>query len=166
MTFLVILLLVWAKAFLIWKMKEPRRKDMVLLKKVHKIAASTAFLIMLKCIHGHINVNVKINMQMRHSTCHFAGVTSDVLLYSNVTIIGSENCAKFLSSNVSSNPLLKARLRAALDSGVNDQLVCTIGDKNQETGVYAVTFHPLHCSNVSFVPMFHCSNLNSVPKPV
>ncbi len=90
------------------------------------------------------------------------GETSDVLLTVNVTIIANQvkrprlqyvltnvlclffssyqDCGKYLMTNTTRNPTLRAKLIRALRFGLNPQLLCTVGDYNSTLNVYSVCF--------------------------
>ncbi|XP_040581572.1 CLIP domain-containing serine protease C9 [Lepeophtheirus salmonis] len=64
-------------------------------------------------------------------------VTSDILLQSFNNIISNRDCADFLSHNSSSHINYQTRLKRALINGINEQLVCTMGQRNETSGVYS-----------------------------
>ena len=63
--------------------------------------------------------------------CISLGVTSDILLTVNITIINNQDCSVYLAGNTSTRPVLKNKLKRALEFGVNQQLLCSTGHKNE-----------------------------------
>ena len=57
----------------------------------------------------------------------------------NVTLISNANCAKILSHNASNDQTLSGIIKRQLSYGVVEQLVCSLGIKNETTGEYSVS---------------------------
>ena len=68
------------------------------------------------------------------------GEQSAGLLQANVTIISNEKCAQILKHNVSDHLLYKARTKNTLKYGIIDQVLCSVGSKDEKTGNTSVSY--------------------------
>jgi hypothetical protein len=68
------------------------------------------------------------------------GQQSAGLLQANVTIISNENCAQILKHNVSDHMLYKHRTKNTLKYGIIDQVMCSVGTKDEKTGNTSVSY--------------------------
>ena len=68
------------------------------------------------------------------------GEQSAGLLQANVTIISNKQCAQILKHNVSDHLLYKQRLKNTLKYGIIDQLMCSVGTKDEITGNTSVSY--------------------------
>ena len=68
------------------------------------------------------------------------GEQSAGLLQANVTIISNEKCAQILKHNVSDHLLYKARTKNTLKYGIIDQVMCSVGTKDEKTGNTSVSY--------------------------
>ena len=68
------------------------------------------------------------------------GEQSAGLLQANVTIISNEKCAQILKHNVSDHLLYKLRTKNTLKYGIIDQLMCSVGTKDEKTGIFPVSY--------------------------
>ena len=66
------------------------------------------------------------------------GKQSDVLLQANVTVISNENCAQYISYNVSNNNINRKRIKDAAPLGVVSQVMCTMGIEDPKSGNFSV----------------------------
>jgi len=62
------------------------------------------------------------------------GEQSAGLLQANVTIISNEKCAQILNHNVSDHMLYKQRTKNTLKYGIINQVMCSVGTKDEKTG--------------------------------
>ena len=68
------------------------------------------------------------------------GEQSAGLLQANVTIISNKQCAQILKHNVSDHLLYKQRTKNTLKYGIIDQLMCSVGTKDEKTGNTSVSY--------------------------
>ena len=66
------------------------------------------------------------------------GRTSDVLREATVNIIENIDCSSYLTGNITRNAIRRAKVKQTLPNGINAQLICSTGIKNETTGVYTV----------------------------
>ena len=69
------------------------------------------------------------------------GEQSTGLLQANVTIISNELCAQILKHNVSDHLLYKHRTKNTLKYGIIDQVMCSVGTKDEKTGNTSVSYN-------------------------
>ena len=67
------------------------------------------------------------------------GTQSNGLLQANAKLISNENCAKYISQNISDNLIAKKKISHALPFGIVDQVLCSMGELNEETERYSVS---------------------------
>ena len=67
-----------------------------------------------------------------------SGRTSNVLREATVNVIGNIDCSSYLNGNTTDNAIKKAKVRQTLPNGINAQLICSTGIKNETTGIYTV----------------------------
>ncbi len=65
------------------------------------------------------------------------GTTSDVLLTVNITLISNEMCKHILKLNASRRADLRAKLFNSLQKGLNDQIVCSMGEYKESLNVWS-----------------------------
>ena len=68
------------------------------------------------------------------------GKQSDGLLQANVTVISNENCAQYISYNVSDNKIDRKRVKDAAPNGIVSQVMCTMGIEDPKNGNYSVRY--------------------------
>ena len=67
------------------------------------------------------------------------GDQSGVLLQANAKLISNENCAKYINHNISDDLIGKKKIKNALPFGIVDQVLCSMGELNEETERYSVS---------------------------
>ena len=67
------------------------------------------------------------------------GEQSKGLLQANVTIISNEKCAQIIKHNVSDHLIYKNKAKKGLNYGIIDQLLCSVGIKDEKTGFFSVS---------------------------
>ncbi len=65
------------------------------------------------------------------------GTTSNKLLTVNVTLISNEMCKSILNVNTSRRADLRARLYHSLQKGLNDQIVCSMGEYKESLDIWS-----------------------------
>ena len=68
------------------------------------------------------------------------GTQSNELLQANVTVISNENCAQYISYNVSDNLIDKKRIQDTAPLGIVSQVMCTMGIEDPKNGNYSVRY--------------------------
>ena len=68
------------------------------------------------------------------------GTQSNELLQANVTVISNENCAQYISYNVSDNLIDKKRVQDAAPFGIVSQVICTMGIEDPNSGNFSVRY--------------------------
>ena len=68
------------------------------------------------------------------------GTQSNELLQANVTVISNENCAQYISYNVSDNLIDKKRVQDAAPFGIVSQVICTMGIEDPKSGNFSVRY--------------------------
>ena len=68
------------------------------------------------------------------------GKQSDGLLQANVTVISNENCAQYVSYNVSDNKIDRKRVIDAAPFGIVSQVICTMGIEDPKSGNFSVRY--------------------------
>ena len=68
------------------------------------------------------------------------GTQSNELLQANVTVISNENCAQYISFNVSDNKIDRKRVKDAAPNGIVSQVMCTMGIEDPKNGNYSVRY--------------------------
>ena len=68
------------------------------------------------------------------------GTQSNELLQANVTVISNENCAQYISYNVSDNKIDKKRIQDAAPLGIVSQVMCTMGIEDPKSGNFSVRY--------------------------
>ena len=67
------------------------------------------------------------------------GTQSNGLLQANAKLISNENCAKYISHNISDDLIGKKTIKDGLPFGIVDQVLCSMGELNEETERYSVS---------------------------
>ena len=68
------------------------------------------------------------------------GTQSNELLQANVTVISNENCAEYISYNVSENLIDKKRIQDAAPLGIVSQVMCTMGIEDPKSSNFSVRY--------------------------
>jgi len=61
------------------------------------------------------------------------------------TLISNAECNDWLKSNSSRNRAHKTSIQLQLKNGINDQLLCSVGIRNETTDKYPVIWKPFFC---------------------
>ena len=73
------------------------------------------------------------------------GKMVDMAKNETVTIIVNDLCDDILKANSSRHLINKAKLKGVLKDGVTEELLCTMGKYDEDTGKYTVSTKPANC---------------------